>query len=223
MTKKLMPKLYAPIKIILADDHDILRDGCQVMMKKQADIEIIGEARNGEQLISLTHHLQPDIIITDLMMPGKTGIEATREISRDFPAIGIIAFSMYNEEGLIVDMLKAGASRYILKSSGREEVMAAIKAVHRGQVYYCKETDRILTGVRLRSNKSKPTFLEKELMIIRMICQERSSPEIAKQMELSKRTVEGYREQIMEKINARNIAGIVMYAIRHKIFEYRKS
>src|SRR5665647_608961 len=116
-----MTKLYSPIKIILADDHDVLRDGFHALLKKQNDIEIIGEARNGEQLINLTRRLQPDVIITDIMMPVKTGIEATREIATEFPAIGIIAFSMYNEEGLIVDMLKAGANGYILKSSGRDE------------------------------------------------------------------------------------------------------
>jgi len=217
-----MTKLYSPIKIILADDHDVLRDGFHALLKKQNDIEIIGEARNGEQLINLTRRLQPDVIITDIMMPVKTGIEATREIATEFPAIGIIAFSMYNEEGLIVDMLKAGANGYILKSSRRDEVVAAIKTVHKGQMYYCKETDGILKSLLTESKQRKPKLSEKEITIIRLICQEWSSPEIARELELSKRTVEGYREQIMEKINARNTIGIVLFAIRNKLFDFRK-
>ncbi len=222
VTMHLMSKLYTPIKIIFADDHEVLRDGFQVMMKKQTDIEIIGEAKNGEQLINLTRRLKPDIIITDIMMPVKTGIEAIREITLEFPSIGIIAFSMYNEEGLILDMLKAGANGYILKSSRKEEVIATIKSVYRGLPYYCKETDRILKGARLKRKNSEPKFSEREVEIIRLICQELSSPEIARHMGLSKRTVEGYREQIMEKINAKNTAGIVMFAITNKIFEYRR-
>jgi DNA-binding NarL/FixJ family response regulator len=217
-----MAKLYTPIKIILADDHDVLRDGFHALLKKQNDIEIIGEAKNGQQLIDLTRRLQPDVIITDIMMPVKTGIDAIKEITAEFPAIGIIAFSMYNEEELILDMLKAGASGYILKSSGREEVIAAIKAVRNGQRYYCKETDGILKSFLTDGKNRKPKLTEKEKSIIRLICREFTSPEIARELGLSKRTVSGYREQIMEKIGAKNLVGIVMFAIRNKLFEFRK-
>ncbi len=220
-----MANLYVPIRIIFADDHEVLRDGFQGMMKKQVDIEIISEAKNGEELIRLTRQLQPDIIVTDIQMPVINGIDATRSITKDFPIIGIIAFSMYNEEGLIVDMLKAGAKGYILKSARKEEIIAAIKCVHKGGSYYCKETEFIISGIRaknraLTKDKIGPRFSDKEIIIIKLICQEFSNQEIAGKLGLSKRTIEGYREQIMEKANARNTAGVVLYAIKNKIYEH---
>lgn len=217
-----MDKLYAPVRIIFADDHEVCRDGFTVMMKKQTDIEIIDEARNGEQLIQLTRQLKPDIVITDIIMPIKNGIEATREIIEEFPHIGVIAFSMSEEETLIVDIIKAGAKGYILKSSGKEEVIAAVKAVNKGQDYYCRETSRILSNIRGREVHYKTKLTEKEIDIIKMICEELSNEEMAMLLGLSKRTIESYREKIMEKINARNIAGIVLYAIKNKIYEYKR-
>lgn len=218
----LMSNLYSPIRIIFADDHEVLREGFQSMMKKQNDIVVVGEAKNGKHLLTLTEKLQPDIVITDIIMPEMNGIEATAEILKKFPATGVIAFSMYNEETLILDMLKAGAMGYILKTSDKKEVIAAVKSVHKGQPYYCRETDRILSNMRMRNDDKKPKFSDREIMIIRLICQELSSSEIGHVLSLSRRTIEGYREQIMEKIRARNIAGIVLYAVKNKIFEYRK-
>ncbi len=222
-----MPKLYVPIKIIFADDHEVLRDGFHVMMKKQVDIEVVGEAKNGEQLITITRLLQPDVIVTDIQMPGINGIDATREITKEFPIIGIIAFSMYNEEGLIIDMLKAGAKGYILKSSAKEEIIAAIKSVHKGQPYYCKETNHIISGIQaknkaLTKNDKEVHFSGKEIIIMKLICQEKSNQEMALILGLSKRTIEGYRENIIEKTNAKNTAGIVLYAIKNKIHDINK-
>jgi DNA-binding NarL/FixJ family response regulator len=217
-----MTNLYSPIKIILADDHEVVRDGFQVMLKKENDIEIIGEAKNGEQLIRLAGQLRPDIIITDIMMPEKSGIEATAEITNLYPEIGVIAFSMYNDESLVMDMLKAGAKGYLLKSSGKEEVITAVKTVYKGDVYYCRETAGILSSIRNRNESWKPKFTDREIMIIRLICKELSNQEIADLMNLSRRTIEGYRENIIQKTRARNTAGIVLYAIKNKIFQYRK-
>lgn len=222
-----MPKLYVPIRIIFADDHEVLRDGFHVMMKKQVDIEVVGEAKNGEQLITITRKLQPDVIVTDIQMPGINGIDATREIIKEFPIMGIIAFSMYNEEGLIIDMLKAGAKGYILKNSPKEEIITAIKSVHKGEPYYCKETDLIISGIRSKNkaitkNNLGPQFSDKEIIIMKLICQEKLNQEMALILGLSKRTIEGYREKIMEKTDAKNTAGIVLYAIRNKIHDINK-
>lgn len=213
--------LNTPIRVLLADDHEAIREGFQVMMKNTG-IVMVGEARNGKQLIQLASQLKPDIIITDILMPEMNGIDATVEITTQFPAIGIIAFSMSNEETLIVDMLKAGARGYILKSSGKDEVIAAVRSVFRGHPYYCRETDTILTNIRKAGNNKKPKLNHKELMIIKMICQELSSREIGDIMSLSRRTVDGYRQEIIEKIRVRNTAGIVLYAIKNKIFHCRK-
>lgn len=217
-----MTKLYSPIRLLFADDHEVLREGFQSMMKKQSDIELVDEAMDGRQLVKLAGDVMPDIIITDIMMPEMNGIEATIEIIKQFPAIGVIAFSMVNEENLIVDMLKAGAKGYLLKSAGKEEVIAAVKSVYRGESYYCRETSRILSGIRAKSPTRKPRFSETEIMIIKLICKELSNQEIGHILNRSRRTIEGYREQILEKIRAKNTAGIVLYAVKNKIFEYHK-
>lgn len=216
-----MNNLYSPIRIIFADDHEVFRDGFNVMMKKQTDIEIIGEAKNGAELIMQAGLLQPEIIITDIIMPGINGIDATIEITKKFPAVGVIAFSMHNEESMIVDMLKAGAKGYILKSCNKEEVITAVKSVHKGELYYCRETNEILANLRNRK-ECKPVFSEREMIIIDMICRELSNAEIGTKLSLSRRTIEGYRQKIMGKIGARNTAGIVLYALKNKIFNYRK-
>jgi DNA-binding NarL/FixJ family response regulator len=215
-----MPRLYTPIRIIIADDHEILREGFLSMMKKQSDIEIVGEAKNGAHLLNLVAQLKPDIVITDIKMPEMDGIQATLEITRQFPATSVIAFSMYEEESLIVDMLKAGAKGYILKSSDKKEVVAAVKSVHKGQLYYCRETDRILTDLRKSEKGKEIKFNERQRKIIQLICEENSNFEIGEKMNLSRRTIEGYREQIMEKMKVKNTAGIVLYAVKHRLFTF---
>ena len=214
----------APIRIILADDHEIFRDGFRVMIKKQPSVQLIGEAADGEELIDLTRRLQPDVVITDIKMPKKDGIEATKIMAREWPSLGIIALSMFDEENLIVEMLEAGARGYLLKNAHKEEIIEAIKTVNLNQPYYCNDTSAKLAQMIARSRfktaaKSKrPDFSDKEFAVIRLICQEMSNKEIAQQLHLSIRTIEGYRDRIQEKIGAKNAAGIVVYAIKNNIF-----
>jgi DNA-binding NarL/FixJ family response regulator len=216
------------INIILADDHEIFRDGFRVMIKKIPGLNLIGEASNGQELVALSKKLHPDVIITDIKMPVMDGIDATKQLSVLLPGIGIIALSMFDEENLIVDMLEAGARGYMLKNASKDEIITAIKTVHNNQTYFCVNTSARLTQMIAQSNYNpykksiKPVFTEKEVNVIKLICQEYSNKEIADMLSLSKRTVEGYREKILEKINAKNTVGIVVYAIKHKIYEYRR-
>ncbi|HEU4472197.1 MAG TPA: response regulator transcription factor [Flavisolibacter sp.] len=214
----------APIKIILADDHEIFRDGFRVMIKKQPSVQLLGEASNGEELISLTRELRPDVVVTDIKMPKLDGIEATKRLSSELPHVGIIALSMFDEENLIVDMLEAGAKGYLLKNAHKDEIIEAIKTVNNDQTYYCNDTSAKLAQLIARSKFrpssriAKPEFSEKEFAVIRYICQEMSNKEIAYHLNLSIRTIEGYRDRIQEKIGAKNTAGIVVYAIKNNIY-----
>lgn len=223
-----MTTSYVPIDIVLADDHEIFRDGFALMLKKIPDINLLGEAANGEELIILTRSLNPEVVVTDIKMPKMDGIEATIRLKREFPNLGIIALSMFDEEDLIVDMLEAGAKGYLLKNAQKEEIIAAVKSVYNDQPYYCRDTTNKLADMIAKSNfnpykkLAKPEFTVKEKDIIRLICTEQSNKEIGNQLGLSKRTVEGYRERILEKIDAKNSVGIVIYAIKNKIFEVRK-
>jgi DNA-binding NarL/FixJ family response regulator len=220
--------MYRPIEILIADDHEIFRDGFNLMFKKNPEIRVIGEAANGKELLTMAHRLKPDIIIADIQMPVMDGIQAVRLLTIELPHIGIIALSMYNEETQIVEMLEAGARGYLLKNAHKTEIIAAIKAVNKDENYYCKHTTQKLVKLIAGSNftsaglQRQPEFSEKEISIIRLICQEYSNKEIADYLGLSKRTVEWHRDIISEKIHAKNTAGIVVYAIRHKIFKYPK-
>lgn len=216
---------YIPIDIILADDHEIFRDGFAVMLKKITEINLAGEASNGEELIKLMRTLKPQVIVTDIKMPKMDGIEATKRLKKEFPSVGIIALSMFDEENLIVDMLEAGAKGYLLKNAHKTEIIAAIKSVYKDEPYYCKDTSHKLAQMIAKSRfnpyKKRPKieFSEKEIAIINLICGEYSNKEIADKLILSKRTVEGYREKILEKIDAKNTAGIVVYAIKNNIYK----
>ncbi len=217
---------YLPIRIVLADDHEIFRDGFRVMLKRQTSVELVGEAADGEELINLVRQVYPDVIITDIKMPNMDGVQATKLLTKEFPDIGIISLSMFDEENLIIDMLEAGAKGYLLKNAHKNEIIAAVEAVYNKQTYYCNHTSRKLTKMIAESsfNPHKRTgksaeFSEKEINVIRFICQEMSNKEIASQLNLSVRTIEGYREKIQEKINARNTAGIVVYAIKNRIYQ----
>ena len=220
-----MSNQYLPIRIVLADDHEIFRDGFRVMLKKQTSVELAGEAADGEELIKLVREVYPDVIITDIKMPNMDGIQATKLLTKEFPDIGIISLSMFDEENLIIDMLEAGAKGYLLKNADKNEIIAAVEAVHNKQTYYCNHTSRKLTKMIAESSfdpykrPRAPEFSEKEISVMRYICQELSNKEIAERLFLSVRTIEGYRERIQEKINARNTAGIVVYAIKHRIYQ----
>jgi len=219
---------YRPIEVLLADDHEIFRDGFGLMFKKNHEINVVGEAADGKELIAMAHDLKPDVIVTDIQMPVMDGICAARQLHHELPHIGIIALSMYNEEAQIVEMLEAGARGYLLKNAHKSEIIAAIKAVNKDQNYYCRYTTQKLAKLIAHSNfipaplNGKPEFTDKELSIIRLICQEQSNKEIADALGLSSRTVEWHREVIADKIHARNTAGIVVYAIRHNIYECKK-
>jgi DNA-binding NarL/FixJ family response regulator len=213
-----------PIRIILADDHEIFRDGFRVMLRKQPSIILEGEAANGEELVKLAHELNPDVIITDIKMPKLDGIKATKQLMSELPHIGVIALSMFDEENLIVDMLEAGAKGYLLKNAHKNEIIAAVEAVAKDQTYFCEHTSQKLTKLLATSNynpykKIKPQFTENELAVMRLICEELSNKEIAEALHLSVRTIEGYRDRIQDKIQSRNTAGIVVYAIKHKIYQ----
>lgn len=213
-----------PIQLLIADDHEMLREGFHTMLSKHPEIKLVGEASNGLELLELAASLQPDIIIADIKMPKMDGIEATRILTVKYPHIGIIAFTMFDEESLIVEMLEAGAQGYLLKSSGKEEILEAIQAVIDGNTYYCKQTTAKLANLIARSNFRQkkfpqPIFTEKELVIIREICEQYSNKEIASRLRLSIRTVEGHRERIQDKMKIRNTAGIVVFAIRTGIYK----
>lgn len=215
----------SPIKIIVADDHQMIREGFLTMFQKHPYISIAAEASNGVELVELTSIIKPDVVITDIKMPKMDGIEATRILNQKFPQIGIIAFTMYEEETSIIDMLEAGAQGYLIKSAAKEEIIEAINAIMDQRTYYCRETStrlaQLITKSKFNPHKkiSQSIFSKREKEIIVLICDGFFNKEIASQLNLSVRTVESYRERIQEKMQVKNTAGIVVYAIRKGIYK----
>jgi DNA-binding NarL/FixJ family response regulator len=213
----------ADIRLIIADDHEIFRDGFKLMLSKFPEIHLVGEAVNGKELLELTIQLIPDVIITDIKMPLMDGIEATKLISEQFPQTGIIGLSMYDDDELIIEMLEAGAKGYLIKNAGKDQITEAIRTVYNNDPYYCKTTSHKLTNMiaKSRFNPYKKTakveFSEREIEIIGHICNELTNKEIGDKLFLSARTVEGHRLKIMEKMNVKNTVGLVVYGIKNGI------
>jgi DNA-binding NarL/FixJ family response regulator len=212
-------------RIVIADDFPMFLQGLSLLLEKQPGFEIVGEASNGQQLTAIAKKLQPDVVITDIEMPIMTGIEATREIKSCFPSIGIIALTMFGDDQFVLDMLEAGASGYLLKNGLKEELFDAITVVIAGGNYYSNSTSmrlsKMIAASKARSGNTigAASFSPKELEIIQLICQQYASKEIADKTMLTHRTVEKYRDRIMEKTGSRNMAGIVVFAIRHGIYK----
>ncbi len=209
---------------MVADDHEIYRDGMRMMLKRQPDIEWVGEAKDGAELIQLVSKLKPEVILMDIQMPVKDGISTTNYLREHFPAINVIALSMFNDDNLIVDMLEAGAKGYLLKNSDKKEIVDAIKSVYRQIPYYCRSTSTKLAQLIARSQynpfgpSDKLVFSPREIEIIQCICREMTNKEIGDRLFLSTRTVEGHRQKITEKIQAKTTTGIVIYAIKNGLF-----
>lgn len=219
-----MSQPYNRLRVIIADDHEMVRDGLELMISKIVELELVGDASNGEQLVTKTDKLKPDVILTDVKMPVMSGIEATKKIKQKFPHIGIIALSSFDEESLIMDMLNAGASGYLLKNASKKEIREAVQMVYKGESYYCKETNRRLAeivakgGLQNRQTIQEERFTERELEVIRMICEGLSSKAIASILGLKTRTVERYRDSIMDKMDVKNSPAVVIYAVKHGLY-----
>jgi DNA-binding NarL/FixJ family response regulator len=200
---------YSPIKIVIADDHEIFREGFKLLLKNQREIELVGEAEDGKELLEVVARHQPDVAIIDIKMPVMDGIEACKNIKKKYPDMKVIALSMFNDDNLIVDMLEAGARGYLLKNTNKNELMQATKAVFEGSTYYCTATSTKLTKMIAESkfnpyrNHPVKKFTARESDIIKLICEQQTNKEIANTLGLSIRTVESHREKIQEKTGRR--------------------
>lgn len=211
------------IRVIIADEHSVFRAGLITVLKKIPIIEVVGEADNGETLIDKIGLLLPNIVITDIKMSGMDGIIATKIITQRFPDVKVVCLSVLVKDDMILQMLEAGAIGYLTKSSNAEEIGEAILTVNEKKPYFCKIITERLTDIVTRNYQlpvnNETTFTDREIEIMRLICREFTSKEIAETLNLSKRTVEGHRTRIMDKIGAKSIAGIITFAVEQGIYQ----
>lgn len=210
------------IQLMIADDHEIYRDGLRTLLEQCGDYTVTAEASTGKQLITHCERNVPDVVMTDIMMPVMNGIEATKWLAENLPVVRVIALSMFNQDHLILDMLKAGASGYLIKNAHKSEITEAIQSVYKNKPYYCSSTSHKLA--RLIGSKvgpkaqNNPTFSSREIEIIKMICEEKTTKEIGDRLNMSARTAEEHRKRIRDKMDVKGTAGMVIYAIRNDLF-----
>jgi DNA-binding NarL/FixJ family response regulator len=207
------------IRILLADDHGIIRHGLRSLLEKQSDLEVVGEAEDGRKALALVQQLVPDIVIMDITMPNINGVDATRQITAEFPHVKVIALSIHSNKRFVSDMLKAGASGYILKECLFDELIQSIQAVVDGNTYLSPRitgviVDDYVEHLSKPRGPQLPTLTEREHKVLQMIAEGKSIKEIALVFHLSVKTVELNRRQIMRKLDANTIADLTKYAIR---------
>jgi len=208
--------LKTKIRIIVADDHRVFIDGMKALLKEFSCVDVIGDAMNGQQLIDQVEQLNPDLVLTDIQMPVKDGIEATREIHKRFPTVKVIALTMLNETLYIKKMLEVGASGYILKTVSKEELIVAIEKVAAGEKYFSAEvTAQLINNFSDKSSAQTPatsiTKREKEILIL--IAQGLTDKEIAEKVFLSPLTIITHRKNLLSKLGLKNKVELTRFAI----------
>jgi len=205
------------IKIILADDHKIVRQGLRTLLEQESDIEVIGEADDGRMAVRLARELSPQVIIMDVGMPDLNGIEATRQVQAESPGVKVIALSMHSDRRFVMNMLKAGASGYLLKDSAFEELATAIRMVLNNKIYLSTEIANVVVKDYLQGGGDESVFsvlTPREREVLQLMAEGKSSRQIADQLNISIKTVETHRMQIMHKLQIFNVAELTKYAIR---------
>lgn len=217
-----MPK---QIRIILADDHTLIRSGIKMLLRDASDITVAGEAENGEEAIRITQELKPDVAVIDLSMPKMSGIEAIGIIRKKYPSVKVLVLTMHENEEYVLQIFKAGASGYVLKTAGKDELTGAIRSVAKGERYFSSRVSEVLAegftrreegGRKYRSGDEVPlTRREKE--ILALVADGLTNQEIGEKLFISHRTVDTHRTNIMQKLDIHDIATLVRYAIQHGI------
>ena len=207
-------------RILVADNHGILRQGIQSLIEKHSDMEVVGQAENGLEAVELTRQLQPDVVLMDVTMPVLNGIEATRQIKNELPEVKVLALSVHAKREFVLDMVKAGASGYMLKECVLDDLIRAINTVVAGHSYLSPQIASIvLEGITDDSifsagDRLSKTLTSRERQVLRLLAEGTSAKQVASQLDLNVKTIEASRRQIMEKANVDNLVDLTKYAIR---------
>jgi len=213
------------IKIAIADDYKIFREGLKVGLSGDENLQVMLEADNGEDLLTAMSEDMPHVIVMDLKMPVMDGMEATKIIRKKFAQVKVLVVTMYEDDKFIIHLMENGANGYLLKNADPEEIKRAIYAVHENGYYFNDLVNKALLKKLILKGNLKPTFnenvefTERELEVLKLICQEKTAAEIGKEIFLSPRSVEGIRQRLIEKIGVRNTAGIVMFAVKNGLVD----
>ena len=212
------------IKVLIADDHKVFREGIISILEDVEDISVSAEANDGREVLEKLKSQQPEVILMDITMGDTNGIETTRLVLKDYPGIKVLVLSMHAERAYIVKMLEAGASGYLLKDAGKEEMIRAIRTVAQGNTYFSQQVssaivEHLRDPGKMKEEKKNIPLTNRELEVLKLIVEEYSNPEIAEQLYISIRTVDTHRRNLLEKLGVKNTAGLVKYALKHGLVE----
>jgi len=211
------------IRVLLADDHSVVRQGLRVWLERSGSIEVVGEAADGREAVALAEQLKPDIVIMDIAMPLLNGIDATAQITRRDPNTKVIVLSMHADESYILRALGAGAKGYLMKESTETDVLPAVHSVQEGKSYFSSSITRMLLEDYMRMLKqnnlqdSYDLLTEREKEVLQLLAQGKSNKEVAQILNLSPHTIDSHRTNLMQKLDVHNTAEIVLYAVRKGI------
>ena len=207
-----------PIRVLLADDHVLMRAGIRSLLEKLATVEVVGEAGNGREALALVQSLSPSVVLMDIGMKELNGLEATARITKEFPGVRVIILSMHANEEYVLQALRAGAAGYILKDAATVELELALQAVHQDKIYLSPSISRHVIDDYLQRVGSQPSPLDiltpRQREILQLVAEGKSTKEIAFTLTVSVKTVETHRAQLMERLNIRDVAGLVKFAMR---------
>jgi two-component system, NarL family, response regulator NreC len=211
------------VRILLADDHTVMRAGLRALLERQPNLEVVGEAGDGRQTVELASSHVPDVVVMDIAMPTLNGVEATRRMVSKQPAISVVILSMYSDESYVMRALEAGARAYLLKDSAVSDLIRAIEAVSQGKSFFSPKISRILAEEYVRALKQKGVADSYELLtprereILQLLAEGKTNKEVATSLNISVYTAETHRGNILQKLNLHSTAELVLYAVRKGI------
>jgi len=211
-------------RVLLVDDHAILREGIKALLEKQENIEVVAEAANGREAVSKVVQFHPDVVVLDISMPLMDGLEATRQMKRESPDVKILVLTMHDDEEYFFQLLRAGASGYVTKRAVSRDLVSAIEAVYRGESFFCPSMARSLLSNYLRLARNIEHIEQEELTprereIVKLIAEGHTNQQIAALLHRSVKTIESHRANILRKLGVHDSTGLVKYAVRKKLIE----
>ncbi len=214
------------ITVLLAEDHQIVREGFRSLLEHESDIEVVGEAETGRQAVQLTRKLRPSVVVMDIAMPLLNGLEATRQIRKDFPETKVLILSAHNDDAYVEQVTVLGASGFLLKQTSSHELGTAIRTIHGGKTFFCASVVKRLQDRSQKSlsrngelKKKNNSLSSREVEVLQLIAEGKANKQVASELGVSFKTVDKHRQHLMSKLNIHDVAGLTRYAIAEGIIE----
>jgi len=217
---KAMMLMEKKIRVLLADDHEVVRQGFAMLLDSQPDMEVVGQAADGREVLQLAHELRPNLVVMDVTMPNLGGVEATRRICEELPGVRIVALSMHSDSVYVREILRAGADGYLLKASSSADLLSAVRSVSRGESFLSPAVSHtVLEDYRKQAKAPIDLLTARERDVLQLVAEGATNKDVARKLGISVYTAEGYRSRVMEKLNLHSAGEIVRFAMRSGLID----